>query len=151
MSSDLTAGRNTDVATGLVRGTVRLFSEMGLSAVVEMPLRSGRRVDVMAIARDGRITVVEVKSSPADFRSDNKWPEYLDYCDYFYFAVPVGFPVELLPEHTGLIVADRYDATIVRPASEQAMNGARRRNVTLRFARAAAERLCRLTDDAVTR
>ena len=98
----------------------------------------------MGIARDGKIAVVEVKSSVNDYRTDQKWQEYLEYCDFFYFAVPEGFPVEILPAEPGLMVADRFAGAILRPAPEVAMNGTRRRNVTLRFARAAADRLTRL-------
>lgn len=136
----------TDVAANVARGVIRLLSDMGVSAITEMPLRNGRRVDVMGIGRDGRITVIEVKSCEADFRADRKWPEYLTYCDLFYFAVPEGFPLAILPEEPGLMVADRFDAVVLRPAPETAMNASRRRNVTLRFARAAADRLVRATD-----
>ncbi len=132
-----------DVAGAVTRGVIRLLADLGFASLTEVSLRNGRRVDLMGIARDGRIAVVEVKSSVADYRADHKWREYLDYCDYFYFAVPEGFPVEILPDEPGLLVADRFAGTIVRPAPEVAMNGTRRRNVTLRFARAAAERLTR--------
>lgn len=137
-------GELSDVAADVARGVIRLLATMKVSALTEMPLRNGRRVDVMGVMADGRIAVVEIKSSVADFRADRKWPEYLDFCDFFYFAVPEDFPQEILPAEPGLIVADRYDAVILRPAPEVAMNGTRRRNVTLRFARAAADRLARL-------
>ncbi len=132
-----------DISSAVTRGVVRLLADLGFASLTEVSLRNGRRVDLMAIARDGRIAVVEVKSSVADYRADRKWREYLDYCDFFYFAVPESFPVEILPEEPGLLVADRFAGAILRPAPEVAMNGTRRRNVTLRFARAAAERLTR--------
>ena len=140
------AGEGSEVAADVARGVIRLLATMKVSALTEMPLRNGRRVDVMGLAPDGRITVVEIKSSVADFRADHKWPEYLEFCDFFYFAVPEHFPNEILPAAPGLIVADRYHGVILRPAPEVAMNGTRRRSVTLRFARAAADRLARAQD-----
>ena len=136
---------DTDIAADVARGVLRLLADLGFSAMTEVSLRNGRRVDLMGIARDGRIAIVEIKSSIADYRADRKWQEYLDYCDVFYFAVPEGFPVEILPEEPGLVVADRFGGTVLREAPEVSMNGSRRRNVTLRFARAAAERLARST------
>lgn len=140
------ADEGSEVAVGVARGVIRLLATMKISALTEMPLRNGRRVDVMGVMPDGRVTVVEIKSSVADFRSDRKWSEYLEFCDFFYFAVPEDFPNEILPAAPGLIVADRYHGVILRPAPEVQMNGTRRRNVTLRFARAAADRLARVQD-----
>jgi hypothetical protein len=54
--------------------------------------------------------------------------------------------VELLPEDTGLIIADGYDAEILRMGPETKLAGARRKAVTQRFARAAAQRLHLLRD-----
>ena len=92
------------VAGDIVRGTCRLLAAHGHGTLTEVTLRTGRRVDVMALAPDGGITVVEVKSSVQDFRSDRKWQEYLDFCDRFFFAVGEGFPHDILPGEPGLIV-----------------------------------------------
>ena len=127
-------------ADDVARGVGRLLSDMGYAYITEMPLNNGRRVDLMAIAENGHITVVEIKSSLADFRSDQKWHEYLAYCDHFYFAVPMNFPAAVLPDDTGMMLADRYGAEIVRPAQEAKVNGSRRRSLILKFARAAANR-----------
>jgi hypothetical protein len=95
----------------------------------------------------GLITIVEIKVSRADLLSDGKWPDYLDYCDYFYWAVPSGFALEPLQcdergqDCSGLIVADRYDAEILRDAPLRKLAAARRKAETLRFARRAARRL----------
>ncbi len=134
------------LALALARGVCRALAHRGAATLTEFTLASGRRADVIALGPDGRVTIVEVKTSPADFRSDGKWPEYLDYCDRFYFAVPEGFPHDLLPPDHGFMVADAYDALILRPSEEQTINPARRRALTLRFARAAAQRLARLGD-----
>ncbi|MGY8997180.1 MAG: MmcB family DNA repair protein, partial [Alphaproteobacteria bacterium] len=109
----------------------------------------GRRADVIALDQKGRFTIVEIKTSLADFRSDNKWLEYLEFCDFYFFAVPEDFPQEVLPDDHGLIVADRFDATILRPSGEAPMNAARRKAQTLRFALLAARRLHELTDPAI--
>jgi len=129
-------------ADQLARGVSRLLTAMGYACLTEFRLRSGRRADVAALDRKGRIAIVEIKRSIADFRADAKWPEYLDYCDAFYFAAPRGFPTEILPDEHGLILADRFGAEVIRASAElPALHASRRREVTLRFAIGAAGRL----------
>ncbi len=133
----------------LARGTAALLADLGWAVLHEMPLGNRRRVDLLAIDRRGRIAIVEVKSSLADWRADGKWPEYLPWCDLFYFAVPEDFPRAVLeeasarPEIAGLMVVDGFSGAILRPAAECRLSPARRRALTLRFARAAAQRLAR--------
>ena len=104
------AENDTPNAQRLARGICRALSALGYGALTEFPLNNGRRVDVIAVSGGGDIVIVEIKTSTADFRADRKWSEYLDYCDAFYFAVPASFPVALLPEDCGLIIADDYGA-----------------------------------------
>ena len=130
-----------DAATGIVRGVMRLLRDLGYKAIDEFPLGNARRVDVVGLGRDGRFVVVEVKASVADFRADAKWPDYLPYGDEFYFAVGPEFPLARLPEDVGIIVADAYEGTVVRPAPRCSMHASRRKAQTLRFARTAAARL----------
>ncbi len=105
-----------------------------------MPLPNGRRADMMAIDPKGCLTIVEIKVSRADLAGDAKWTDYLEFCDRFFWAVDADFPVELLPDDTGLIIADHYDAEIVRMGPELKLNAARRKGLTHRFARHAARR-----------
>ena len=134
-------------AQDVARGVTRLLSRQDLFAICEVPLPNGRRADMMAICPKGLLTIVEIKVSRADLMGDQKWPNYLDFCDRFFWAVPAGFdlgPFEepgFQPECCGLIVADRYDAAVVREAPVRKLAGARRRAETLRFARRAARRL----------
>ncbi|WP_373088159.1 MmcB family DNA repair protein [Sneathiella sp.] len=130
-----------DTAARLARGVQSLLHDMGYDSLCEVKLRSRRRVDVMGINEKGRIVIVEIKSSAADFRVDEKWSDYLEFCDAFYFAVDESFPIDLLPEIQGLIIADGFTGAVVRPAMDFKLNGSRRRNITLRFARTAANRL----------
>lgn len=127
----------------LARGVCRMLLDAGYSPMTEVPTRSGRRMDVCALGPKGEVWCVEVKSSRADFVSDAKWPDYLDWCDRLFFAVPDGFPDELLPAEHGLIRADRWGAEVLRHGTEARLPGARRKAVTLRFARLAAERIAR--------
>ena len=133
-------------AAQIVRGVSRFLVERGESCLTEFTLKTGRRVDVIALDRKGRIAVVEVKSSVADFRSDRKWSEYLEYCDLFFFAVDADFPQEILPPDCGIILANAYGAAIIRESSASILNAARRKAVTLRFARTSASRLLGYTD-----
>jgi hypothetical protein len=134
------------VALGITRGVRRALAALGQASLTEVILKTGRRADVMAVDGQGGITIVEVKSSIADFRADRKWPDYTAFCDRFYFAVPEGFPLSLIPPPWGLIVADAYDAAMLREPPEHRLAAARRKALHLRFALAAAGRLHRLED-----
>ncbi|MBK8908050.1 MAG: MmcB family DNA repair protein [Rhodospirillales bacterium] len=138
--------RPAAASAGITRGVCRLFSDIGYRVVVELPLGNRRRVDVAAVDRAGGIAVIEVKASVADYRSDGKWREYRPYCDRFYFAVAPEFPRHVLPDDVGIVVADAFQGAVVRDAPEHAMNAARRKAVTVRFARTAAARLQGLLD-----
>ncbi len=137
-----------DLAKELARGVARALAHRGYASLVEVPLANGRRADLLALGRDGTLAIVEIKSSVADFRSDRKWQDYRAFCDRLYFAVPQGFPAVLIPEECGLIVADPFGAEMLREASAAPLAAARRRALTLRFARLAASRLARLLDPA---
>ncbi|MGI9481267.1 MAG: MmcB family DNA repair protein [Hyphomicrobiales bacterium] len=142
-------GRQSEAAAAIQRGTGRMLRRAGFAVVTELPLASGRRVDIMAVNPKGLVSVVEIKSSVADFRADHKWPDYRDWCDRLYFAVAMDMPQEILPEDAGLIVADAYMAEILRDAPEHKLSAARRKAVLLRFARAAAHRLHDLNDPKI--
>ena len=120
------------IAAEVARGVTRLFCRQDLFAICEVPLPNGRRADMMAIDAKGALTIVEIKVAKSDLLGDGKWTDYLDYCDRFFWAVPAGFdhaPIAgeaFLPERTGLIVADRYDAEIVRAAPHRPLAAARR-------------------------
>lgn len=139
-------GRQSETAASVQRGTCRMLRALGQATLTELPLANGRRADIVTIDRAGTITIIEVKSSIADFRSDFKWPEYRDFCDLLYFAIPPDVPVEIIPEDAGLIVADRFGAEILRAAAEDRLAAARRKAMTLRIARAAALRLHDIAD-----
>ncbi len=125
----------------LARGVCRHLLSYDFVSVEEFTPERGKRVDVMAIGPKGEIWVVECKSSRADFTSDAKWDGYLEWCDRYFWAVDEAFPTDLLPEGTGLMIADAYDAQIIRMAPETKLPTARRTALTRRFARQAALRL----------
>lgn len=134
----------------LARGTCRALAQLGYASLIEFPLASGRRADILALGKGGDLIIVEIKSSVADFRSDRKWISYRDFADRLYFAVSNGFPLSLIPEECGLIVADPFGAALLRHGDLTPLAAARRRALTLRFARHAANRLHRHLDpDAV--
>ena len=128
-------------AAAILRGVQRLLRSHDFESIAEAGLSNGRRADAIAIGPNGDVWIVEIKSSIADFRSDNKWPEYRDYCDRLFFAVAPDFPSGILPADTGLMLADRYGGEIIRDAPETRLSAARRKVVTLAFARVAAARL----------
>lgn len=131
----------------LARGVCRTLSALGYGTLTEFTLITGRRADVLGINSAGEVMIVEIKTSEADFRSDQKWLEYLPFCDTFFFAVPESFPQVILPGDTGLIVADPYSSVILRPSPDlPAMSGARRKALLLRFALTASTRLVRVLD-----
>src|SRR6476661_5356195 len=142
------------IAAEVARGVTRLFCRQDLFAICEMPLRNGRRADLMAIDSKGCFTIVEIKVAKSDLVGDGKWTDYLDYCDRFFWAVPPHLARILeeeryLPREAGLIVADRYDAAIVREALHRPLAPARRKSELLRFARRSARRLSAQIDPAL--
>ena len=141
-------GRQSETALLIARGTRRYLRSLGFATLTEVPLRSGRRADLLALGGNGMIHIVEIKSSVADFRADNKWPDYRAHCDRLYFAVTQQMPLGILPEDAGLIVADAYGACLVRQAPDHRLSPATRRMVTLQFAQLAAHRLHAMGDPA---
>jgi hypothetical protein len=138
--------RRDAITREVCRGVGRLLRALGHASLAELPLPNGRRADVVSLSEAGDIWIVEVKSSVEDLRVDHKWPEYRDFSDALFFAVAPAFPLDLIPADTGLILADRYGAEIVRPAPEHRLAPARRRSMILRFARAAALTLQAVSD-----
>jgi len=139
-------GCSSENALGVARGVSRLLIQEGYSPILEFTLANGRRLDVAALGADGTMVGVEIKVALADLRGDQKWPDYLEFCELFYFAIPPDFPDEYVPAGTGLIVADRYGGAIVRPSPRTVLHPSRRKAVTLSFARVAAERLSQIIE-----
>ncbi len=130
----------------LARGVSRHLRSLGFAPLEEFVPVRGKRVDVMALGPKGEIWVIECKSSRADFQSDSKWEGYLEWFDRYFRAVDTEFPTDLLPAETGLIIADAYDAEIVRMAPEDKLAPARRKKVIQKFAMDSARRLQRYRD-----
>jgi hypothetical protein len=139
-------GRQSPTALAIARCTARYLHALGYGVVSELPLPSGRRADLVALGGDGEIIIVEIKSSVADFRADQKWIEYRLHCDRLFFATVVDVPCEIFPVDAGLIVADAFGASIMCEAPEHRLSAATRKTVMLRFAHAAALRLQALAD-----
>jgi hypothetical protein len=140
-------GRQSETALFVARGTRRMLRRLDFSTVAELPLLSGRRADIVALASDGTILIVEIKSSVADFRADSNWEDYRAHCDKLFFAIPESVPREIMPRDAGLILADAYSAEVLREAPEHRMAPATRRAMLIRFAHAAAHRLHRLSPE----
>ena len=137
----LTSAPGRPAITGVVtRGAARLLTALGLAPLWEVTLPNGRRVDLMALSPRGDLTIVEVKSSLEDFRADGKWPDYAPFCDRFYFAVAPEFPRHVLPPEPGLIVADAFGGAVLNEPVPSPLAPARRKALTLSFARLAAWR-----------
>ena len=133
----------------LARGVSRHLAALDFATVEEFSPASGLRVDVAALGPKGEFWIVECKSSRADLMSDRKWEGYLDYCDRYFWAVPDDFPLEIIPETGGFMIADAYDAEILRPSPETKLPPARRKMLTHRFARHAARRWMSARDPGI--
>jgi hypothetical protein len=142
-------GRQSETALLIARGTRRLLRARKFATLTEMPLASGRRADIVALAQDSTLLIVEIKSSIADFRADSKWPDYRAHCDRLYFAISEEIPPEIMPADAGLIIADGFGAEILREAPDHRLAAATRRSMLLRFAHAAAHRLHALADPEI--
>ena len=134
----------------LARGVARHLAGLGIVSIEEFVPTRGLRVDVMGLGPKGDIWVIECKSSRADFQGDAKWEGYLEWCDRYFWAVDTAFPTDLLPDGTGLMIADAYDAEIIRMAPEDRLAGARRRMLVQKFATHAARRLHAVRDPGFT-
>jgi hypothetical protein len=139
-------GRQSETALAVARGTARLLHAHGFSVVSELSLPSGRRADLVALDAGGEVWIVEIKSSVADFRADQKWQDYRAHCDRLFFATSLDVPCEIFPPDTGLIVADAFGAEFKCHAPEHKLQAATRKSMMLLFARAAAQRLQSLAD-----
>lgn len=132
----------------LARGVARHLLSHDFMSLTEFVPTSGLRVDVMALGPKGELWIVECKSCRADYLGDRKWQNYLDWCDRFFWAVDEAFPTEILPTEGGLMLADPYDAEIMRMGEERRLAPARRKMLVQMFARHAARRLQSLRDPA---
>lgn len=137
------------IALDIRRGTIRSLTRAGYACLIEVPLPNHRRADIFAIEKDGRCCIIEVKSGLPDFKSDQKWQNYLEFCDEFYFAVAPDFPVEEIPSETGLIIADAYRAEIMRPSPISSMAPQRRQALLRKIARLGALRLTEINDPSL--
>ena len=148
---ELTVPTSAEVA----RGITRLFARNGIWCLTEMPLRNNRRADLMGIDAKGQVIIVEIKVARGDLLGDHKWPDYLDFCDRFYWGLPPSLDRGSLdteafrPEDCGVIVADAYDAEIIRPAPLAPLAAARRKVEVERLARASMRRMAGLVDPEI--
>jgi hypothetical protein len=138
-----------EITARLQRGVGRALVAADQAVLFELPLANSRRADVVALDRDGRFTIVEIKSGLADFQADQKWPDYKEYCDFFVFAVAADFPEGILPADEGLMIADGFGAEFERPPRLEPLSAARRKAMLIRYARASAGRLQTLLDPMV--
>ena len=125
----------------IVRGVARHLARLNFASLEEFVPTRGLRVDLMAIGPKSEIWIIECKSGRADFMADKKWQGYLDYCDSFFWAVDMQFPTNILPDKGGLIVADAFDAEVLRIPEESTLSPARRKKIIHKFGRDAALRL----------
>ncbi len=136
--------KRPDKTIEITQGAMRALYDLGYAAILEFTLKIGRRADICGISEKGEIIIIEVKSGIEDFKSDNKWHEYKDYCDLFYFAVSQDFPIELIPQDIGYFICDTFGGQIIRPTTKTPLSAPRRKAVTLQFARQAAIKAARM-------
>lgn len=129
-----------EVTLAVTQGVLRYCHDMNWAPLTEVTFKTGRRADVLALDKDGKFHLFEVKSSREDFQVDSKWQDYLEFCDTFSFAVAPDFPKELIPDEVGLLICDAYGAHPLRPAYSDPLHASRRKAMTLMFARLAAQR-----------
>ena len=133
----------------IARGVMRHFSQIGLSSLSEFSPIRGLRVDIITLGMSDEIWIVECKSGQSDFKSDKKWQNYLDWCDRYFWAVDANFPIGILPSDTGVIIADSYDASILRDSPLNKLSAARRKKIMNSVARSACNRLLLHTDPKI--
>lgn len=142
-------GRQSETALKIQRGAMRHLSLLGYVSVSELTLPNGRRADLVAMSDSGHILILEIKSSRQDFLVDQKWQDYLDFCDSFAFALHMDGPVDLIPEDQGLLICDAYGGEFIRQPLDMKMSAARRKAIYQRIIQHAARRLHSLMDPRI--
>ena len=133
----------------IARGVMRHFAQIGMYSLSEFSPARGLRVDIITLGMSDEIWIVECKSGQSDFNSDKKWQNYLDWCDRYFWAVDPKFPIDILPSDTGVIIADAYDASILRDSPLNKLSAARRKKIMNSVARSACNRLLLHTDPKI--
>ncbi len=133
----------------IARGVMRHFAQIGLSSLSEFSPAKGLRVDIITLGMSNEIWIVECKSGQSDFKSDNKWQNYLEWCDRYFWAVDANFPIDILPTQTGVIIADAYDASILREAPLNKLSPVRQKKIIKSIAISACNRLLTYTDPKI--
>lgn len=141
MESSRPEGTRPKITLAVTQGIVRLCHEMDWMPLTEVTFKNQRRADVLALDKAGKFHLFEVKSSKEDYLVDQKWQDYLDFCDTFSFAVAQDFPMDLIPADVGLTICDQYGWHQARPPYQSPLHASRRKAMTLMFARLAAKRL----------
>lgn len=105
--------------------------------------KGGRlRADVLAMAMNGYMVVVEVKSSVADFRSDKKMDQYTKYCNQSYVAcsaeVYAKIKDKVLPSF-GVIVVDGNRCYVAKKALKRNVHHKTKLNLITRMAYRSAD------------
>lgn len=139
-------GRQSATALEIQRGIITTMGESGLAFLSEFTLTTGRRADLIGIDQKGKIIIIEVKSSVADFNADHKWPEYKTFCDEFYFASHPSVPQDIFPQDEGFILSDRHGCEVIRDATSNKLAPATRKALTHRLAHASMMRLRRMVE-----
>lgn len=139
--------RQSATALRVQRGVMRMLRDVyDMTCFAEVPLRNGRRADVLGVGPKGEIWIVEIKSSLIDFQVDRKWAEYREFSDRFFFAKPPELDAAIFPESEGLIVADGHDGAILRDSPDTPLAPARRKALMLKLVRMGADRIHGLMD-----
>ena len=134
---------NEDILTTqrIIDAIARSYYGQGDGVLREFRLKVRRRVDLITMTNKGLITIIEIKSSPEDFRSDKKWGEYIEWADRFYFGVGDNFPIDILPKEQGIIKTDGFDCHEARPSPVNKLNGSRRNTLVRNMAKASMRRI----------
>ena len=133
----------------IARGVMRHFAQIGMHSLSEFSPARGLRVDIITLGMANEIWIVECKSCQSDFKSDKKWQNYLDWCDRYFWAVDANFPIDILPPDTGVIIADAYDASILRDSPLNKLSVARQKKIIKSIAKSACNRLLTYTDPKI--
>lgn len=119
---------------------------MAVNAEVGLCQGGRLRADVLALAMYGDVTIVEVKSSVADFRADKKWRSYLDFCNKMYFAftpavyekvkddIPKGIGIMLVSNFEDSLGRSRASLKVKKPAYRQEFDADTNINLIIRLA-----------------
>ena len=129
----------------IMLNTMRFLSTKGYKVLTEFALPNKKRVDIIGINLKKEIVIVEVKSNKNGVKLDKKWKNYLNYCNYFYFACSEKINFNLSKD-IGIIQNNSNKTQITKEPKYKKLPENKKNKLIFKIALSAASKFHRLID-----